>query len=64
MGLVFFVLFGLMLVGVPVAFSIMTSGITYLAITDTNIAVLAQRMVYGLNSFTLLAVPLLSWLGT
>ena len=63
MGLVFLVLFGLMLVGVPVAFSIMTSGITYLAITDTNIAVLAQRMVYGLNSFTLLAVPLFILVG-
>lgn len=55
---VFVVLFGLMLVGVPVAFAIMSSGVAYLAITDTNIAVLAQRMVYGLNSFTLLAVPL------
>ncbi len=63
MGLVFLVLFGLMLVGVPVAFAIMTSGVTYLAITDTNIAVLAQRMVYGLNSFTLLAVPLFILVG-
>ena len=60
---VFVVLFGLMLVGVPVAFAIMSSGVAYLAITDTNIAVLAQRMVYGLNSFTLLAVPLFILVG-
>lgn len=63
MGLVFIVLFGLMLIGVPVAFAIMTSGVAYLAITDTNVAVLAQRMVYGLNSFTLLAVPLFILVG-
>ena len=63
MGLVFIVLFGLMLLGVPVAFAIISSGVTYLAITDVNVAVLAQRMVYGLNSFTLLAVPLFILVG-
>lgn len=63
MGLVFIVLFALMLVGVPVAFAIISSGVTYLAITDVNVAVLAQRMVYGLNSFTLLAVPLFILVG-
>lgn len=36
MSIVFIVLFGLMLIGVPVAFAIMSSGVAYLAITDTN----------------------------
>lgn len=63
MGLVFIVLFALMLIGVPVAFAIMSAGISYLAITNTNIAVLAQRMVFGMNSFTLLAVPLFILVG-
>ena len=63
MSLVFIVLFGLMLIGVPVAFAIMSSGLVYLSITSTNVAVLAQRLVYGLNSFTLLAVPLFVLVG-
>lgn len=63
MSIVFVVLFGLVLIGVPVAFAIMSSGVAYLAITDTNVAVLAQRMVYGMNSFTLLAVPLFILVG-
>lgn len=63
MSLVFIVLFGLMLLGVPVAFAIMSSGLVYLTTTGTNVAVLAQRLVYGLNSFTLLAVPLFVLVG-
>lgn len=35
----------------------------YLAVTDTSILMLAQRLVYGLNSFTLLAVPLFILVG-
>lgn len=63
MTLVFVLLFGLMLIGVPVAFAIMSSGLVYLTITETNVAVLAQRLVYGMNSFTLLAVPLFVLVG-
>ncbi len=63
MTIVFIVLFGLMLLGVPVAFAILSSGMAYLAVTDTSILMLAQRLVYGLNSFTLLAVPLFILVG-
>lgn len=59
MTLVFIVLFGLMLLGVPVAFAILSSGMAYLVSTDTSLLMVAQRLVYGLNSFTLLAVPFL-----
>ena len=63
MNLVFILLFGLMLIGVPVAFAIMTAGFSYLVTTGTNIMMLPQRLVYGLNSFTLLAVPLFIFVG-
>ena len=63
MTIVFIVLFGLMLLGVPVAFAILSSGMAYLAVTDTSILMLAQRLIYGLNSFTLLAVPLFILVG-
>ena len=63
MTLVFFVLFGLMLIGVPVAFSILSAGMTYLVLTGVRSLVVTQRLVYGLNSFTLLAVPLFILVG-
>lgn len=63
MTLVFLVLFGLMLIGVPVAFSILSAGMTYLALTGVRSLVVTQRLVYGLNSFTLLAVPLFILVG-
>lgn len=63
MTLVFIVLFGLMLLGVPVAFAILSSGMAYLVSTDTSLLMVAQRLVYGLNSFTLLAVPLFILVG-
>lgn len=63
MTIVFIVLFGLMLLGVPVAFAILSSGMAYLATTGTSLLVVAQRLVYGLNSFTLLAVPLFILVG-
>lgn len=63
MTVVLIILFGLMLLGVPVGFAILSSGVTYLATTGTSILVVAQRLVYGLNSFTLLAVPLFILVG-
>lgn len=63
MTLVFIVLFGLMLLGVPVCFAILSAGIAYLAETGGSMMVVAQRLVYGLNSFTLLAVPLFILVG-
>lgn len=63
MTTVLVVLFGLMLIGVPVAFSIISAGMVYLSSTGTSMLVVAQRLVYGLNSFTLLAVPLFILVG-
>lgn len=63
MTLVFIVLFGLMLLGVPVAFAILSAGMTYLTTTGASLLVVAQRLIYGLNSFTLLAVPLFILVG-
>ena len=63
MTIVFIALFGLLLLGVPVAFSILSAGMTYLATTGGSPLVVAQRLIYGLNSFTLLAVPLFILVG-
>ena len=63
MTLVFIALFGLMLLGVPVAFPILSAGMTYLAATGASILVVPQRLIFGLNSFTLLAVPLFILVG-
>lgn len=47
------------LLGVPIAFSIAISGVFYLVFESTvPVLVLAQRMVVGVDSFTLLAIPL------
>ncbi len=63
MTLVLLVLFGFMLLGVPVAFAILSSGIIYLIDAHMSFLMVAQRLVYGLNSFTLLAVPLFILVG-
>ena len=63
MTLVLVVLFGLMLLGIPVAFAILSAGMAYLATTGGSMLVVAQRLIYGLNSFTLLAVPLFILVG-
>lgn len=51
-------LLGAMAIGVPVAFALMFTGVvlmTYMGIFDTQIV--AQRMIAGANTFTLLAIP-------
>ena len=63
MTIVLIVLFGLMLFGVPVAFAILSSGIVYVVEGGQSLLIMAQRMVSGLNSFTLLAVPLFIFVG-
>ena len=63
MTLVFIVLFGLMLLGVPVCFAILSSGMVYLVENGTSMLMVAQRLIYGMNSFTLLAVPLFILVG-
>ena len=45
--------------GIPIAFSIAISGVFYLIFqSSVPVLVLAQRMVVGVDSFTLLAIPL------
>lgn len=63
MTLVFIVLFGLMLLGVPVCFAILSSGMVYLVENGTSMLMVAQRLIFGMNSFTLLAVPLFVLVG-
>ncbi len=53
------VLFGGILIGIPIAFSIAVSGMAYLLFESAvPLLVVAQRMVVGVDSFTLLAIPL------
>ncbi|MCW5222196.1 TRAP transporter large permease [Verminephrobacter aporrectodeae] len=48
-----------MLVDLPIVYGMVLSGLAYLAIFDTApVAVAAQQYVSGLDSFTLLAIPL------
>lgn len=63
MTIVFCVLFGLMLIGTPVAFAILTAGIVYLGENGLQLLVAAQRVITGVNSFPLLAVPLFLVVG-
>lgn len=55
---VFAVLILMILVGVPIGFALMLSSFTYL-ILDGGVAfsLMTQKFVYGVNNFTLLAVP-------
>lgn len=53
------VMFGAVILGVPIAFAIAISGTAYLVFESAvPVLVVAQRMVVGVNSFTLLAIPL------
>ena len=53
------VLFGGIFIGIPVAYAVAISGMAYLVFESTvPLLVVAQRMVVGVDSFTLLAIPL------
>lgn len=63
-GFVFLCMFGLIFLGVPVAFAILNSGIAFLMVTGMRPLILvSQRLVNGLDSFPLLAVPLFILVG-
>lgn len=47
----------LMLLGVPVAYSLGIASACYMLATGNSLAMVAQRMVNGANSFTMLAIP-------
>jgi tripartite ATP-independent transporter DctM subunit len=56
-----FGLIGLFFLGVPIATSLGLSGLIAFFVeqgTRTNVPMIAQRMMYGINNFVLLAVPL------
>lgn len=63
----FTALIGLLLIGVPVAFSMIGSSALVLGITrgfdSIPLEMLAQRTLYGVNSFTLLAIPAFLLIG-
>lgn len=53
-----------LVIGVPVAFSIGLSSLMYLSFKEfTPVAIIAQRMVMGIDSFPLLALPLFMLAG-
>lgn len=49
--------FGLMVLGMPVGFSLIVASVIWMLATGQGINFAAQRMVAGLNSFPLLAIP-------
>lgn len=63
-GIMFLLMFAGIFIGLPVAFSILGSGIVFLSVTGLKpLTLVAQRMVTGLDSFPLLAVPLFVLVG-
>ena len=49
--------FGLMLLGLPIAFAIIAGSVVTLLYTDINLMVVPQNLFIGLDSFSLLAIP-------
>ena len=56
-ALFFIVLLVLMLSGMPIAYSLGIAFAGYMLMSGTSLAMMAQRMVNGANSFTMLAIP-------
>lgn len=46
-----------LLIGIPVAFSVMLAAISVLLAGDVSLGMVAQRMFESINSFPLIAVP-------
>ncbi|SJZ37408.1 TRAP transporter, DctM subunit [Pilibacter termitis] len=64
MGLVLIALICLLLLGMPVAFSIGIAGTLYfLSVPDVPLAIATQKVVASTQSFTMLAVPLFIFAG-
>lgn len=60
----FIIMFVLIFLSVPVAYSIIASGIVFLGVTGMKpLTLVSQRLVTGLDSFPLLAVPLFVLVG-
>ncbi|WP_294855198.1 TRAP transporter large permease [uncultured Oscillibacter sp.] len=56
-ALFFVALLVLMLTGMPIAYSLGIASAGYMVVSGTSLAMVAQRMVNGANSFTMLAIP-------
>ena len=56
-ALFFVVLLVLMLSGMPIAYSLGIASAGYMLMSGTSLAMMAQRMANGANSFTMLAIP-------
>jgi len=58
MAILLFAVFAVtLLLGIPIAFSIMISAVAVLVAGDISLGMVAQRMFYSVNSFPLVAVP-------
>lgn len=55
--------FGLFVLGMPVAFAILVPSVIYIAIEGIPMAMVAQRVLYALDSFPLVAVPVFIFVG-
>lgn len=63
-GFVFAILFGLMLIGIPVGFAIFATGISFIEITHVKpLLILVTKATTGVDSFPLLAIPLFILVG-
>jgi C4-dicarboxylate transporter DctM subunit len=64
LGIVFVIMFVLILIGLPVYLSILGSGMAFLLMTGMKpLLLVPQRFVTGLDSFPLLAIPLFVFVG-
>lgn len=62
--LLFGVMMVLLIVGVPIAYSISVSGIVYLMVTGLkSLTLVPQRTIISMDSFVLLAIPLFTFMG-
>lgn len=57
MGLLFGIFIVLMLLGMPIAFSMFVSSLVYLITNDISLVTMVQRVATGIYSFPLLAAP-------
>ena len=52
-----------MLLSLPVCFSILTACLAYIIPAGVPLNIVAQRLIAGMNSFVLLAIPLFTLTG-
>ncbi len=55
--------FGLFVLGMPVAFAILVPSVIYITFMGIPMAMVAQRILYALDSFPLVAVPVFIFVG-